>query len=150
MLDLKYEFYINAKPEKVWEVFISPEGTKAIFFGCVLNSTFEIGSPYAYVGPGSEGDETVHVYGEVLAFEPNLKMSYTEHPGPSYRENHAELETRVTLTLDVVGNCTKLTLVNDQWPENHPSYESTQSSWPMILSNIKSYVETGETLDFGW
>ncbi|NQX69234.1 SRPBCC family protein [Paenibacillus alba] len=150
MLDLKYEFYINAKPEQVWEVFISPEGTKAIFFGCVLNSTFEIGSPYAYVGPGSEGDETVHVYGEVLEFEPNVKMSYTEHPGPSFRENHAELETRVTLTLDVVGNCTKLTLVNDQWPENHPSYESTQSSWPMILSNIKSYVETGKTLDFGW
>ncbi|MEC0230377.1 SRPBCC family protein [Paenibacillus alba] len=150
MLDLKYELYINAKPEQVWEVFISPEGTKAIFFGCVLNSTFAIGSPYAYVGPGSEGDETVHVYGEVLEFEPNVKMSYTEHPGPSYRENHAELETRVTLTLDVVGNFTKLTLVNDQWPENHPSYESTQSSWPMILSNIKSYVETGKTLDFGW
>ncbi|GFZ97000.1 hypothetical protein GCM10008018_49220 [Paenibacillus marchantiophytorum] len=149
-MDLKYEFYINANPEAVWKVFIEPEATKAIFFGSVLNSTFEIGAPYSYVGPGNEGDETVHVYGTVLAFETNKSMSYTEHPGPSYRENHTELETRVTLTLDVVGNCTKLTLVNDQWPANHPSYESTQSSWPMILSNIKSYVETGKTLDFGW
>jgi uncharacterized protein YndB with AHSA1/START domain len=150
MDDLKYVLYIGAKPEDVWQVFVAPEATKAIFFGCILNSTFEIGAPYAYIGPGSDGDETVHVYGKVLAFEQNRLMSYTEHPGPSYRDNHAELETRVTLTLEIVGDCTKLTLVNDQWPENHPSYDSTQESWPMMLSNIKSYVETGKTLNFGW
>lgn len=149
-MDLKYEIYIGATPEDVWQVFVSPEGTKAIFYGCILDSTFETGAPYAYIGPGADGDETVHVYGNVLAFEQNRLMSYTEHPGPSYRENHAELETRVTLSLEIVGNCTKLTLVNDQWPDNHPSYENTKSSWPMILSNAKTYVETGKTLDFGW
>lgn len=149
-MDLKYVLYINASPENVWNVFVSEEGTKAIFFGSILKSTFEIGAPYEYVGPGNDGDETVHVYGKILAFEPNKLMSYTEHPGPSYRENHAELETRVTLTLEKVGHCTKLTLVNDQWPENHPSYESTKESWPMILSNVKTYVESGQTLDFGW
>jgi uncharacterized protein YndB with AHSA1/START domain len=149
-MDLKYVLYIGAKPEDVWKIFVTPEGTKAIFFGCILKSTFEIGAPYEYIGPGNDGDETVHVYGNVLAFEPNQAMSYTEHPGPSYRDNHAELETRVTLTLETVGNCTKLTLINDQWPANHPSYESTKESWPMILSNIKTYAETGKTLDFGW
>lgn len=149
-MDLKYEIYIGATPEEVWQVFVSPEGTKAIFYGCILDSTFEIGAPYAYIGPGADGDETVHVYGNVLAFEQNRLMSYTDHPGPSYRENHAELETRVTLTLETVGNCTKLTLINDQWSDNHPSYENTKSSWPMILSNVKTYVETGKTLDFGW
>jgi uncharacterized protein YndB with AHSA1/START domain len=149
-MDLKYVLYVGAKPEEVWQAFISPEATKAIFFGCILRSTFEVGAPYEYIGPGNDGDETVHVYGQILAFEPNHLMSYTEHPGPSYRENHAELETRVTLTLETVGNCTKLTLVNDQWPANHPSYENTKESWPMILSNIKTYVETGKALDFGW
>jgi uncharacterized protein YndB with AHSA1/START domain len=149
-MDLKYELYIGAKPEDVWNAFISPEGTKAIFFGCVLNSTFEVGAPYEYIGPGEDGPETVHVYGKFLEFEPNKVMSYTEHPGPSYRSNHAELETRVTLTLDTMGDCTKLTLVNDKWPENHPSYESTKTHWPMILSNFKTFVETGKALNFGW
>jgi len=149
-MDLKYVLYIGAKPEEVWQALISPEGTKAIFFGCILDSTFEVGAPYAYIGPGNDGDQTVHVYGNILAFEPNKLMSYTEHPGPSYREKHAELETRVTLTLEEVGNSTKITLVNDQWPADHPSYENTKESWPMILSNIKSYVETGKTLDLGW
>ncbi|QHW32027.1 polyketide cyclase [Paenibacillus rhizovicinus] len=150
MDDLKYDIYIGANPEDVWKVLVTPEGTKAIFFGSVLESTFEIGSPYAYVGPGNDGERTVHVYGEVLEYEANRRMSYTEHPGPSYRDNHAELETRVTLTMEVVGAVTKLTLVNDRWPDGHPSYESTKQSWPMILSNIKTYAETGKTLDFGY
>jgi uncharacterized protein YndB with AHSA1/START domain len=149
-MDLKYVLYIGAKPEEVWQALISPEGTKAIFYGCILDSTFEVGAPYAYIGPGNDGDQTVHVYGNILAFEPNKLMSYTEHPGPSYREKHAELETRVTLTLEEVGNSTKITLVNDQWPADHPSYENAKESWPIILSNVKSYVETGKTLDMGW
>lgn len=147
---LTYTVYIGAKPEAVWQVLVSPEGTRATMFGCVIRSTFEPGSSYEYVGPGNDGDETVHVYGRVLQFEPNRIMSMTEHPGPSYRENHAELETRITMTLEPVGACTKLTLVNDQWPDNHPSRENTEQSWPMILSNIKTYAETGKTLDLGW
>jgi len=147
---LKYEFYIGASPEIVWNSIASPEGTRKIFFGCVLKSTFETGAPYEYVGPGNEGDETVHVYGRILDYEPNKVLSYTEHPGPSCRENHAELETRITFTIDEVGGCTRLTLVNDNWTEGHPSYESTKGHWWMILSNIKTLAETGKTLDFGW
>ncbi|WP_219640560.1 SRPBCC domain-containing protein [Cohnella sp. CFH 77786] len=150
MEDLKYEIYVGATPEHIWNILVSPEGTKAIFFGSVLQSTFEAGAPYAYVGLGNDGNETMHVYGTILEFEPCKIMSYTEHAGPSYRENHAELETRITMTFETVGGCTKLTLVNDRWPDNHPSYENTKTSWPMILSNIKTYAETGRTLDFGW
>lgn len=150
MNDLKFVIYVGAKPEVIWNILVSPEGTRAIFFGSTLESTFEVGAPYAYVGPGNDGDRTVHVYGTVLAFEPNKLMSFTEHAGPSYRDNHAELETRVTMTLEEVGETTKLTLVNDQWPDNHPSYVSTQESWPMLLSNIKTLAETGKTLNFGW
>ncbi|MDF2683265.1 MAG: polyketide cyclase [Brevibacillus sp.] len=149
-MDLTYVTYIDATPEAVWRALISPEGTKAIFFGCILKSTFEVGAPYEYVGPGNDGEETVHVYGNILAFEPFHRMSYTEHPGPSYNENHTDLETRVTVTLETVGNCTRLTLVNDQWPADHPSYERTKDSWHYVISSIKTYVETGKTLDFGW
>lgn len=148
--DLKYVIYVGAEPEKVWQAFLSEDGTKAVFFGSVLRSTFEIGARFEYVGPGNDGDETVHVYGNVLAFEPNRLMSYMEHPGPSYNENHEKWETRVTLTLDKVGGSTKVTLVNDKWPDDHPSYANTQESWPMILSNMKSYIETGKPLDLGW
>lgn len=149
-MELKYVMYVGVTPEKLWQVLISPEGTKATFMGCVIRSTFEVGSSLEYVGPGTDGDETVHVYGKILAFEPNKAFSYAEHPGPSYKPNHAELESRVTITLEPVGSTTKLTLVNDQWTDNHPSYASSSESWPIILSNVKTYAETGTTLDFGW
>ncbi len=148
--DLKYVIYVGASPEKTWQAFISPEGTRAVLHGCVLRSTFEVGARYEYVGPGKGGPETVHVYGEVLAFEPYRLMSYTEHAGPVYRDNHAELRTRITMTLEPMGDCTKLTLVNDEWPEGHPSYESSRINWPITLSNFKTFIETGKPLNFGW
>ncbi|WP_274364021.1 SRPBCC family protein [Paenibacillus thermotolerans] len=151
MEQLKYEFYIGAGLDEVWSTLVQPEGTRKTFFGCVLNSTFKPGDPFEYVGPGNDGDETVHVYGTILAYEPNKLLSYTEHPGPSYYpDKHGELESRVTFTLETVGQCTKLTLVNDRFTENHPSYENAKSHWWMILSNIKTVAETGKTLDFGW
>lgn len=149
-MELKYDFYINADKEKVWDTLVSPEGTRSSFFGSVLKSSFVVGEPFEYVGPGAEGDDTVHVYGTVVAYEPQQKLSLIEHPGPAYHSNHAELESRMTFTLDMVGNCTKLTLVNDHFTEGHPSYEKAADAWWMILSSIKTYAETGKTLDFGW
>ncbi|MNO44754.1 hypothetical protein D3C76_350050 [compost metagenome] len=148
--ELKFDLYIGASPEKVWNLLVSPEGCRQLYFGCEFQSTFEVGAPYAYVGPGADGDETVHVYGDILVFEPYTKMSYTEHPGPSYYENHIELETRVSLYLEAVGSSTKVSLVNDNWPEHHPGYSKAADSWVYILSNLKTLAETGKTLDLGY
>lgn len=90
------------------------------------------------------------MYGDILEFEPLSRLSYQEHPGPSYHANHAELQSRVVFQLETVGECTKLTLINDQFTDNHPSVANAQSSWWMILSSIKTWVETGKTLNFGW
>jgi len=149
-MKLEYVTYVNASPEKVWEALTSPEGTKAAFFGSELKSSFEVGAPFEYVGPGSEGESTLHVYGEILAFEPGRRLSYSEHPGPSYYDNHAELLTRITFELEPSGGCTKLTLVNDEWSDNHPGFANSNGAWPMVLSSVKTWCETGQTLDFGF
>ncbi|RXZ84630.1 polyketide cyclase [Paenibacillaceae bacterium] len=149
-MDLKYVFFIAAAPEKVWNILVSPEGTSRTLFGSVIRSSFKPGEDLAYVGPGNEGDETVHVYGKLLEFIPLERFSYTEHPGPSYSPNHEALESRITFTLESVGECTKLTLVNDKWSSNHPSHSKTQEVWPVVMSNIKTLAETGQTLDLGW
>jgi len=149
-MEHKYVTYIGATPERVWEALVSPEGTKAIFFGCILRSDFKEGSSYEYVGPGNDGDETVHVYGTILEYKPHQVFSCLEHPGPSYNPRHAELESRITITLEPAGETTKVTLVNDQWTPDHPSFDSTAESWPIILSSLKTYAESGRTLNYGW
>lgn len=125
-------------------------GNAGHLFGSELRSSFQVGEPYAYVGPGNDGEETVHVYGNVLAYEPQKTLSLSEHPGPSYYANHEELESRITFTLEPIGNCTKLTLVNDQYTPDHPSRAKAADSWWMVMSILKTYAETGKTLDLGW
>ncbi len=145
-MELHYEFYIGASPEKVWDSFMSPEGVKKIFFGSEFRTGGKVGDSFEYIGPGPDGNETVHLYGEILEFEEGKILSLLEHPGPSYQKMHAELVSRITFKLEKVGECTKLTLTNDRWTKDHPSYQATKESWPVVLSNIKTLAETGETL----
>lgn len=148
MMDLKYEFYIDGEPQQVWESLISPDGIYKKMFGTVIKSTFQVGDKIEFVSKNND-EEVVHIYGKVLAHVPSKVLSYTDHPGAIYHSNHAELESRVTITLEPVGACTKLTLINDQWSENNLTYKETDQWW-MILSSLKTLVETGRILDLGF
>ncbi|EJR64134.1 hypothetical protein IIO_02033 [Bacillus cereus VD115] len=149
MKNLMYEFYIAGSPEEVWKTLTSPEGTKQIYYGSIIRSTFQVGDPLEYVGPGLDGDETVHVYGNVLEYEPNQVLQFTHYPGKSYMIDDRAFESRISYILKPIGSCTKLILIHDQWKEDDPYYENSNKAWWMILNNIKTLVETGSTLDFG-
>ncbi|AOZ93889.1 SRPBCC domain-containing protein [Paenibacillus crassostreae] len=150
MKKLEYAFYIGAEPKEVWDVLFDPKLSIRAFMGGVIRSSLKVGDSIEFVGPGKDGDEIVFIYGQLLEYVPHKVLSYTDHPGPTHHVRHAELESRVTLTLDKVGKCTRLHLINDQWTDNHPLYESADQYWWMILSHIKTIVETGKFLDFGY
>ena len=136
-----------AEPEKVWDALISPEATKQIYWGSVIRSSFLVGDSIEYVGPGVDGEETVHVYGKVLEFVPKQVFRFSHFAGKSYYEGDREYESRISYFLEPVGKCTKLTLIQDQWKEGDPSYPNTDGAWWMILSNTKTLIETGRILE---
>ncbi|MFE5322368.1 SRPBCC domain-containing protein [Paenibacillus sp. NPDC056579] len=144
--DLYYEFYVAGTPEQVWEALVSPEGVKAVYAGCVIESTFEAGASIQYVGPGNLGDRTVHVYGTILACEPNKTLSFTHYVGESYYEGQERYESRITYRIEPAGVSTKLMLTHDQWHEEDPSYKNTVSAWWFLLSSTKTWIETGKPL----
>ena len=147
MQDFEMTIYIKADPPVVWNAITGDEGSRAVMWGSVLRGDLAPGGHYEYVGPGERGDETVHVYGDVQQAEPGTVLQLTEHPGPAYRENHAELTSRMTWRLESAGiSLTKLTFANDQWSEGHPSQAETAETWPLVLSSLKSWVETGEAI----
>ena len=77
-------------------------------------------------------------------------LSLSEHPGPTYRDNHAELRSRMTWTLAPAGgSVTALRFINDEWSPGHPSEDGTAETWPRVLSSMKTWIETGDTIDFG-
>ena len=52
--------------------------------------------------------------------------------------------SRVTWEIEPVGDSCRLTLVHDQLPPDAPA--ELYGGWPMILSGLKTWLETGETL----
>lgn len=149
MKELKYEFYIAGTPAQVWHSLVAPEQVKQIYYGSVILSSFKTGELLEYVGPGAEGDKTVHVYGTLLEYIPEQVLSFTHKVGPSYLKGEEPYESRITWRLEPVGACTRLTLIHDDWHPDDPLYTASDSAWWQILSNLKTLVEIGHTLDFG-
>ena len=59
-------------------------------------------------------------------------------------EAEAEGTSRVTWEIEPVGDSCRLTLVHDQMREG--ANEQIYGGWPMILSGLKTWLETGELL----
>ena len=111
--------------------------------GVELRSTFEAGSEYAYVGRQPDGSEVKYVYGTVLASEPNRRLEMT------YKTGDQPYESRVIYTLEPVANrYTKLTAEQDRFAPGDPNYEQNLDGWPKLLSNLKSFIETGEVMNY--
>ncbi|WP_308796944.1 SRPBCC domain-containing protein [Agromyces silvae] len=145
--DFEMTIYIAGTPQQVWDAITGAAGSRAVMFGSVLRGTLAPGERYEYVGPGQDGDETVHVYGEVLQADAPGLLQLTEHPGPTYRENHAELTSRMTWRIESAGEgLTRVTFTNDEWSPAHPAQTATAETWPHVLSSFKSFVETGRAL----
>lgn len=146
--DLYYEVYAAGTPERVWEALVSPEAVQAIYSGCVIQSTFENGASIQYVGPGKAGDQTVHVYGQILEHEPNRTLSFTHYVGESYYEGQPRYESRITYRIEPAGASTKLTLTHDRWHPDDPSYSNSANAWWFLLSSTKTWIESGKPLAY--
>lgn len=144
---LKYVYYVDAAPQRVWECLTSPEEVGRIYYGSVIRSEMLPGADIAYVGPGAEGEETVHVYGKILDIIPGELLRFTHFPGPAYVKDGLSFESVITWKVEPAGSCTRLTLIHDGWDERDPSRQGSDDAWPVILSNTKTLAETGKTLN---
>lgn len=147
MTDFYTEIFINAPREKVWKAFVTPNQFFMAFYGANIQSSFNIGERIEYAGL-YEGKETVHIYGDILEYKEGELLAYTDHPGPMYKENHAELISRVKVSFAEMGSATRLCLTNDQFSKDNPMAAEAKQ-WYLILSNLKTLVETGQLMQLG-
>jgi uncharacterized protein YndB with AHSA1/START domain len=135
-----FEIYIKAPPERVWEAITDPEKRKRYSFGVGVESDWTEGSEYKSYIPG-----VVDIGGGVnVEVDPprRLVQTFTALWSEGVR---SEGETRVTWELEPVGSSTQLRLTHDRLGEGANS--ELWGGWPMILSGLKTLVETGEDLD---
>jgi uncharacterized protein YndB with AHSA1/START domain len=138
-----YEVFIKATPEQVWDGITKPEFTAQYFYGSVIDSTLEPGTPYL----GWSSDRTQqYVDGEVLESDPPRRLSHTWRALYD-EETAAEPHSRVSWEIEPQdGGITKLTVVHDQLEASPKTALNVAGGWSFVLSGLKTLLETGKPL----
>jgi uncharacterized protein YndB with AHSA1/START domain len=133
-----YEIYIRTTPERLWAA-ITDEDRAAFHFGNWIRSDWTPGSRYEIGNPGAPGP----LYeGENLEVDPPRRLVQTMTALWS-DEVRAEGPGRVTWEIEPVGDSCRL-LVTHELRDGAP--EELHGGWPMVLSGLKTWLETGERL----
>jgi uncharacterized protein YndB with AHSA1/START domain len=135
-----FEIYIRTSPERLWEAITDPTIRAKYHFGAGIESDWTPGSHYALTHSGADGPL---VEGENLIVDPPRRLVQTMHILWS-EEAEREGTSRVTWEIEPVGDSCRLTVIHDQLSDTAP--EEIYGGWPMILSGMKTWLETGLTL----
>jgi uncharacterized protein YndB with AHSA1/START domain len=135
-----YEIYIKTTPERLWKAITDPEMRSKYSFGNRISSDWTTGSRYEATNPGAAG---VLVEGENVEVDPPRRLVQTMRAlwGDDVK---SEGTSRVTWEIEPIGDSCRLTVIHDQLREG--ANDQLYGGWPMILSGLKTLLETGELL----
>jgi uncharacterized protein YndB with AHSA1/START domain/DNA-binding transcriptional ArsR family regulator len=134
-----FEIYIKTTPERLWEAITDPKMRATYSFGVETHSDWTTGSSYQAGVPG-----VVEIAaGENLEVDPPRRLVQSFNALWS-DEVKAAGTSRVTWEITPVGDSCQLTVIHDQLPAD--ANPELYGGWPMILSGLKTLLETGETL----
>jgi uncharacterized protein YndB with AHSA1/START domain len=140
VMEKVFEVYIKTTPERLWEAITSPELRQKYTFGVGVESDWTTGSSYKAVHP--EAGVTISE-GENLEVDPPRRLVQSFNATWS-EDVKAAGTSRVTWDIEQIEDSCRLTVTHDQLPEDVNS--QIYGGWPMILSGLKTLLETGETL----
>ena len=136
-----FEIYIRSTPERIWEAITDPDLRSKFNFGTRTNSEWTPGSRFEVTHPKAPGPLGE---GENLEVDPprRLVQSMVALWGEDVK---AEGTSRVTWEIErIAEDSCRLTVTHDQLREG--ANEQLYGGWPMILSGLKTLLETGEVL----
>ncbi|WP_088066811.1 SRPBCC family protein [Gottfriedia luciferensis] len=139
-----YVTYIATTQEKLWEALTSTQFTEKYFFGTAIQSDLQEGSTISYLRNGEVTD-----YGTILKCNPYHLLTFTwNHTNDQTNRKEPSV---VTFELKPLDSTVKLTLKHENLEptdivDRDDTFEGLNNGWPAILSNLKSLLETGNTL----
>ncbi|WP_329083290.1 SRPBCC family protein [Streptosporangium sp. NBC_01469] len=151
---------IETTPDRLWEALTSPAFISRYFGGGGPRSDWTPGAPIEWK---VSADGEFHDWGQrVLEAEPGKRLSYTWH---NYEREVAELFgwsdeklaelrkepiSKITFEIEPAGGATvKLTVTHEGLAAGSEMIKGVSEGWPEILSNLKTLLESGETLPLG-
>ena len=137
-----YVTYIRTTPEKLWKALIDPEFTRRFWNETWQDCEWKPGATWRLMIP----DGRVADAGEVVEIEPQrrLVLRWRNEFMPELRE---EGYSRMTYEIEKKGESVKLTVIHEMERGGSKLIDAVSGGWPMILSSLKSLLETGEPLE---
>jgi uncharacterized protein YndB with AHSA1/START domain len=136
-----FEIYIRTTPERLWEAITDPELRSKYNFGTRIDSDWQVGSKLQTTHPKAQAPLGE---GEILEVDPPRRLVHTMVAMWS-EEVKNEGSSRVTWDIQsIADDSCRLTVTHDQLREG--ANEELYGGWPMILSGLKTLLETGDSL----
>jgi uncharacterized protein YndB with AHSA1/START domain len=135
-----FEIYIRTTPERLWQAIVDPEIRSKYNFGAGVRSDWTPGSRLEMGAPNAGGPLGE---GEVLEVDPPRRLVHTMVALWS-DEVREEGVSRVTWEIEPVADSCRLIVVHDQLRQG--ANDQLFGGWPMILSGLKTWLESGELL----
>jgi uncharacterized protein YndB with AHSA1/START domain len=135
-----FEIYIRTTPERLWEAITDPQIRARYNFGAGITSDWAPGSAFTMSSPKAG---VLLGEGTNLEVDPPRRLVQTMVALWS-DDVKGEGPTRVTWEIEPVGDSCRLTVTHDQLRDG--ANAELYGGWPMILSGLKTWLETGELL----
>ena len=140
VMEKVFEIYIKTTPERLWQAITDSEMRAKYSFGVGIETDWQPGSRWEGVTPKAPGPIS---HGEVLEVDPPRRLVQSFQALWSDEVERAGT-SRVTYEIEPVADSCRLTVIHDELPED--VNDEIYGGWPMILSGLKTLLETGETL----
>jgi len=133
-----YVIYIESTPEKVWQALTDADATST-YWGHRNESDWQVGSRWDHVR--IDGSGISDTGGTVLESNPPRRLVATwEDPSDPQID-----PSRATFDIEPFENIVRLTVTHENLPDED-ARRAVGFGWPAVLSNLKSFIETGHAL----
>ena len=149
-----YTTYIRTTPERLWQALTDPAFTGR-YWGATFETDWEPGSPMTWDQRGVRTEDPRQV---VIEAQPHERLAYSWHTvtpelaatldlSDSEREQlRAEPRSQVTFEIEPAGETVKLTVTHDGFEPASIMARLVGAGWPIVLSSLKTLLETGDPL----
>ena len=134
-----YVTYIESTPGRVWEALTDPE-LSAQYWGHSNVSDWQVGSRWEH--QRVDGSGVADVVGTVLECSPPTRLVTSWSPPDAAADT---APTQVTFEIEAYADIVRLTVTHEDLADDE-TREAVASGWSAVLSNLKSFLETGHAL----
>jgi len=137
-----YVTYILSTPEKVFDAIIQPELARR-YWGHENVSDWKPGSKWEHIRANDE--RPVELVGKVVEVSPPTRLVMTW--ANASQASDPDAYSRVTFEIERYEHMVRLTVSHDELEAGSGMAKGVKQGWPIVLSSLKSFLETGHGLD---